>query len=247
MVDSSTNCPKCQQRREADWTECPFCGVIYAKAEGRPGGAAIRFTAAAPLGLPAPPVPAYAGGGAAALPDMWPGDSVDPYRPPTTSPTLFVTTRGSGVRLAGRGSRLVAQLVDSFVAMALAAAFLVPWLLTADTATMAADPADPDALAGAMLGVLAIPMLILLAVQLYLLYRDGQTVGKKVAKVRIVKDDGDRAGLWRILLLRYLVPGLLGAVPLVGGVFSLVDILFIFREDRRCIHDHVASTKVVEA
>jgi len=39
------------------------------------------------------------------------------------------------------------------------------------------------------------------------------------------------------------VNGLLGLIPLYG----LVDILFIFRSDRRCIHDMIAGTQIVEA
>ena len=47
--------------------------------------------------------------------------------------------------------------------------------------------------------------------------------------------------------MRGFLPGLIGAIPLVGTVFSLVNICFIFREDRRCIHDLMAGTHVVEA
>ena len=31
-----------------------------------------------------------------------------------------------------------------------------------------------------------------------------------------------------------------------GGLFSIVDICFIFRDDRRCIHDLIAGTQVVK-
>ena len=50
------------------------------------------------------------------------------------------------------------------------------------------------------------------------------------------------AGLANVLL-RVVVNGLLGFIPLYG----VVDILFIFREDRRCIHDLIAGTVVVNA
>ena len=35
-------------------------------------------------------------------------------------------------------------------------------------------------------------------------------------------------------------------VPMLGGFASLVDALCIFREDRRCIHDLIAGTRVIE-
>ena len=30
---------------------------------------------------------------------------------------------------------------------------------------------------------------------------------------------------------------LLAAIPGIGNLYALVDVLFIFREDRRCLHD----------
>jgi uncharacterized RDD family membrane protein YckC len=43
------------------------------------------------------------------------------------------------------------------------------------------------------------------------------------------------------VLLRGVVNGLLSIIPLYG----LVDALFIFREDKRCLHDLIAGTIVV--
>jgi uncharacterized RDD family membrane protein YckC len=72
-------------------------------------------------------------------------------------------------------------------------------------------------------------------------------VGKKLAGIRIVRSDGSRAGLRRIFLLRSVVPGVFGAIPLIGPFFSLIDTLFIFGEERRCVHDLIADTIVVNA
>jgi uncharacterized RDD family membrane protein YckC len=84
----------------------------------------------------------------------------------------------------------------------------------------------------------------LVVVQLIYLARDGQTLGKKALKIRIVRyDDGGNPGFVKAVLLRAFVNGLLGIIPLYG----LVDILFIFGADQRCIHDLIAGTKVVTA
>jgi hypothetical protein len=66
--------------------------------------------------------------------------------------------------------------------------------------------------------------------------------------LRIVdQDDGGNCGFLRTVVLRQFVPGLIAAVPLVGPLFALVDGLCIFGEQRRCLHDRIAGTKVVQA
>ena len=102
---------------------------------------------------------------------------------------------------------------------------------------------------GAIGAFLAFVAVIALAIyQLWLLGQEGQTWGKKRMSIRIVMNDtGELPGLGRILGLRIIVNGLLGAIPCVGGIYTLADALFIFTEDRRCLHDHIAGTKVVEA
>jgi NAD/NADP transhydrogenase beta subunit len=96
---------------------------------------------------------------------------------------------------------------------------------------------------GAFFGAIA-----LLVYQIRLLAREGQTWGKKQMKVRIVLyETGEIPGLGRSLGLRMFVNNLIGAIPCVGGIYSIVDILFIFGEERRCVHDFIAGTKVVEA
>jgi uncharacterized RDD family membrane protein YckC len=37
-----------------------------------------------------------------------------------------------------------------------------------------------------------------------------------------------------------------GQIPVVGQIFSFINILFIFTKEKRCIHDLVAKTKVVQ-
>ena len=41
--------------------------------------------------------------------------------------------------------------------------------------------------------------------------------------------------------------GLLTGIPMIGSLVSLVDILLIFAQDRRTLHDHIADTIVIDA
>jgi len=81
----------------------------------------------------------------------------------------------------------------------------------------------------------------------YLLVTRGQTIGKALLKLRIVRPDGSRASIGRVIGLRYAAPALLNVMPAVGMIFTLGDVLFIFRESRRCLHDQIADTIVVQA
>ena len=40
--------------------------------------------------------------------------------------------------------------------------------------------------------------------------------------------------------------GLISAIPCIGSIYAIVDICFILREDRRCVHDLLAQTCVVD-
>ncbi|MEQ1919770.1 MAG: RDD family protein [Elusimicrobiota bacterium] len=93
-----------------------------------------------------------------------------------------------------------------------------------------------------LLGVVA--SLALLVVQLVMVSKHGQTLGKRFAGTRIVlKDTMENGGFVVNVLKRGFLNGLLSLIP---GYF-LVDCLFIFREDRRCIHDMIANTVVIQA
>ncbi len=82
----------------------------------------------------------------------------------------------------------------------------------------------------------------------YLLANEGQTIGKKIIGTRIVSiETHEILPLGEILALRYLPTVLANSIPLIGPFLSLADALFIFRSDKRCIHDIIAKTIVVDA
>lgn len=90
-------------------------------------------------------------------------------------------------------------------------------------------------------------------VQICLIAARGQNIGKLIVGARVVRSaDGLPASFLPATLLRYVFPVALflllnGVVPLLGFLFLLVDYGFMFRADRRCLHDLIAGTKVVKA
>lgn len=154
--------------------------------------------------------------------------------------------------LAGRGERLLAQLLDNVIFLALALPGGIMIALAAARAgfrfAMGLENLATVAGIGAGVAVLAFAGIILAIVQLWMLITRGQTLGKRIMEIRIVRlDDESNPGFVHVFLLRAIVPGILGAIPMVGWGFTLTDIFFIFRADRRCLHDLIAHTKVVKA
>ena len=143
---------------------------------------------------------------------------------------------------AGRGARVGAVLVDGvpLAVVGILAAILIPSVGNDGKGGI-------SVVGGVLLGIMVLLMLGYVAYQLILLHRYSQTFGKKMLGIKIVRNDGSRAGLGRIFWLRMFVPGLIGAIPFVGGLFSLIDPLFIFGEEKRCVHDLIADTIVVTA
>lgn len=104
--------------------------------------------------------------------------------------------------------------------------------------------------------VSTVGILSLFVYQVYILSTRGQTIGKRILKIRIVRyANGTNPGFVRVVLLRLILPVIicfiLGLIPILGGFLSLAfwlaDVLFIFGKERRCIHDFIAGTKVVAA
>jgi uncharacterized RDD family membrane protein YckC len=87
--------------------------------------------------------------------------------------------------------------------------------------------------------------LAVIVVNCVLLSRNAQTIGKKLLGIKILRTDGSQATLGRIFLTRYLPIRLFGFIPFVGPIIALVDVLMIFGEEKRCLHDRIADTIVV--
>ncbi len=80
----------------------------------------------------------------------------------------------------------------------------------------------------------------------YLLSQKGQTLGKMLCEIRIIKDDGSTPSLIDSFLKRYVLNSILQGIPLIGIVYSMIDTFLIFRESRKCLHDDIAGTIVIQ-
>ncbi|MBX3183586.1 MAG: RDD family protein [Polyangiaceae bacterium] len=135
--------------------------------------------------------------------------------------------------LADRDQRLAAAITDGLLLLGTTLVCLTAWVeLTGFR------PQSPIQLQGVLV-LCGLPFSI---VQWVLICRRGQTVGKWRQQIRIEQLDGAPVGFVRGVLLRTWI---FLALALVLAVTRLIDCLFIYRADRRCLHDLVAGTRVV--
>ncbi|MGN7725454.1 RDD family protein [Luteimonas sp. 22616] len=149
----------------------------------------------------------------------------------------------SGDELAGRWARLGAAIIDGIIMLAVV--MPVMYMGGYMQAATAAAQAGEQVPFGTTLMWAVIGFVIFVVVQGFPLNATGQTWGKKALKIKIVDLAGNKPPLGRLLGLRYLPIQVASNVPMIGPVLALVDVLLIFRNDRRCGHDLIAGTRVV--
>jgi uncharacterized RDD family membrane protein YckC len=163
---------------------------------------------------------------------------------------------GETTPLAGHGARIGAAVLNAFFYLlcTMPGSMMISRKLVEQNPELAEGRfpslADLD-LSAAQAGIKWVwaGLLFAILLQSILLALRGQNLGKLAVGVRVVKLNGEPAGVLRGVFLRYLLPVFVMMVlnilfPL-GFLFLFVDFCFIFRADRRCLHDLIAGTKVV--
>ncbi len=173
------------------------------------------------------------------------GESQNPYQAPAA---YLAEPTPESLEFADRGTRLGAHILDGLVFMPLGGiiAFLAIGLVMEQFGGSSWNRAwNRSLVLGLGLGV-SVLFLGLVGLNLYWLHRYGQTIGKRICKIKIVRTDGSRVTLGRIIGLRWLPVTAMQMIPFVGYLVQLIDPLFIFRESQQCLHDQIADTIVVK-
>ena len=150
----------------------------------------------------------------------------------------------AGAPLSGWWSRVAAAILDALILFALVAALVALVVVVA----LGSD------VAGVVVGILAF-FLYLAAVLLYapvLMARpgdkNGQTWGRQIVGIRVVRDSGEPLGFGFAVLRELVVKTLLFGV--VGGFFAsiptLLDVLWpLWDDENRALHDMIVKTHVL--
>lgn len=185
----------------------------------------------------------------------------NPFAPPRAhvedhfaAPTQMVT--------ATRLSRFLAVLIDG--SPGIVAAFIAAIYVAVAMPGVFSGQFDPKSINWMSIGLAGLAVVALsigwVIWQIVLLYRYGQTIGKKAMGIRVVRMDGSRVSFPRfffvrggvLVVIRAVIGGIAGALQmrhgnLAGYLVTLVDALLIFGPASRCGHDFIADTRVVTA
>jgi uncharacterized RDD family membrane protein YckC len=144
--------------------------------------------------------------------------------------------------LADRGTRFVAAFLDGIISLI--------WALPILYFLGFFDASQPGGVGNvpytSLIGSSVLSFICFLLVQGYTLKQSGQTLGKKIQGIRIADLDNGVPDFGRVVALRYLPVAAVALIPVIGSFLPTLDVLFVFRADRRCIHDLIAGTKVVK-
>lgn len=161
----------------------------------------------------------------------------DPYRVPASTLTNPDQSKDEPP-LATRGSRFGAALIDGVIGFLI----VLPLFYLSGSWMNVVSDAGPSLLVYILSLIFAVVGYAL--VHGYFLHQSGQTLGKKALGIRIENLEGNLIGAPAIIGKRYLPVVAASLVP--GNILPLIDALFIFRKDRRCVHDMIAGTRVVK-
>lgn len=177
-----------------------------------------------------------------------PGSNFNPYAPPTADIDQGAQLGQDGQYvLAERGTRLGAVLIDGLLALAAAlpAGVILAFTVYAGRGTF--NSSESELMVYGLFGLMGLMVLGFMIYQWYLIATTGQSLAKRWMGIKIVRIDGSPAGFVHGVILRSWVLGALSNIPVIGAIVGLVNPLMIFGEERRCLHDHIAGTRVIVA
>lgn len=145
--------------------------------------------------------------------------------------------------LAKRRDRVIAFIIDQFLMAFLALPILMLFGFTPSVVNGEVAAVSPEY--SQLIFIQAIAIVCYLILNGYLLLYYGQTIGKRIMGIAIATMEQELPSLNQSFVIRFLLFTLVGLLPLLGMIITLMDWLSITREDKRCLHDILAGTKVI--
>ena len=169
----------------------------------------------------------------------------NPYEPPSsegnsTSPSHEPTIGQN--RLATRWERFCGSVVDALIVGGVSIGIAYAIGLYNNLGENGQLPLKEHVL-GIVVGIVTF-----FVFNIVLIYSRGQTLGKLMIGTRVVTLDGQQVSGNRYLFARLLPIWILTSLPVfcIPQIVGLIDALLIFRNERNCLHDDIAQTRVIK-
>jgi uncharacterized RDD family membrane protein YckC len=90
--------------------------------------------------------------------------------------------------------------------------------------------------------------LLLVCIQVYFLAKSGQTIGKKILKIKISQfhNPKETPSFFKMIILRIVINDLVYLIPIIGLIYLVLNYALALLKPRRCIHDYLAGTIVTK-
>ena len=151
-------------------------------------------------------------------------------------------SESSTYALATRLQRLGAAMLNFLIAGAASVPLVIGFVFLEGSGSSS----DEMMIVGALIS--GVFFMILAAVNIYYLATNGQSLGKKIVGIKIVRGDlKTPASIWRLIFARWLPVYFMGLVPCLGDLAQIGNYLLIFGGEQKCGHDYIADTHVVRA
>ncbi|MDY6054954.1 RDD family protein [Micrococcus sp.] len=175
---------------------------------------------------------------------------------------VHIAGRGA-VKLADTGQRAIARVLDGIIVglivgiciaigTAMAAAGVASSTSSYDAYSGSFSDGGSGVLAGmgAMLGSVVAGMLLAYAYETVMVGLWGQTLGKMIMKIKVVRASNGKTPNIGAAFVRYLIPGLCSLIPFVGFLGTILCFLSATFDNsgrRQGWHDKIAGTYVVSS
>lgn len=183
--------------------------------------------------------------------------SYNPFEAPEATDVHASDASPTGVsNLADRGTRFAGAFIDGILMT------VISFGSQYASGTLAKVTSGIPVIAGDQLLQSLIGVVAFLLLHGYLLLNHGQTIGKRLVGTRIVDaQTGQLLPFTRVYVIRYLwmtplaiavglsvayvPPGLVALLSALVGGINLLDSSLIFGKQKRCLHDYLAGSIVV--
>lgn len=145
------------------------------------------------------------------------------------------------LELASVGARFVAIFIDSLIISIPLVLVILAVVFGIIGVGQGQDPPD-EVIGGLMIGLQLVMMFLVMGIWILyegtMLSRGGQTIGKKIMKLKVVTPEGNE-------ITRGQAYGRAAIRQLISLFCALVDYAPALGQDKTCIHDMAAKTRVV--